>query len=943
MNTRWTKGIGLSMLGLLFVATSALASRVVIDEIRKLRASLPPNDPSRKELSLRLADRLADEVLVNPDKNTHLEMDRKEAIALYQEVVQSMNGASKAKIQFQLARLYMEKTGDASAQNSAKGLFEQVAKQSEIKELKRESTLRLAEIAELNPKNAKAAVPYYKQVLELCDGGDSCSYAHYRLAWIERNEEHYVQAVDEMKLALYDSKGQIREEALRDMIGFLGLANRADTDLPYVDQLAIKLNRPNMLQDLASAYFANGNKASGVKVLALVHSRAPTINTEVRLLEEYYGLRNWDQFRMVLGQFEGTIQETNVKTTMKDPAEIEKICRRLATQLDGERTSDKTKFEDFKNFTFAYLTLFPESVERAKIMEGYIAAEPSTDAKLAQLKAWVNDPKFKLSIDDQANFHEMRASIAQKEAPKNDKLYPVVVEEMTALLALENSSAKVKAKSRDYHYARARANYAMKNFNESTPEFESLTSLQNGAPDQLAIQSQQLLLDTYNQQKDLGKIVATAHLWTDNAALKKNPKLASEMQEMSHVADEAEFQQAIGQGQSETALTQFVNYCVAGKFTPKSCDNAKILAVNLQNYPKLLVVMEVQLKAGTVKMDELAAEYENGAYYNKAGDVLMKLQSKTPDFKEQLKIALMHELGRNLSSRDAMLKEITGEVVSGKMKLAEPEEKAFFATMRDANLLDAKLLKVASTPAAKAAFAETLEEMGRGTPETKTLLMSQYSYQGSAWSKYVLTKADALAAEVSKIKFYGKNGQVQFKKRVNRLKDFNEFADKYFSGGADLTTRVKLLGLLKQNYDEMNTEIMASPMPANLDEAQTAQVKQGLTQMAQPFGEKSTEIQALLDKEKPKAVTVEEKRLFDPSLATSSTGDLAIVSTKSSATATLDVKAYEAAVSDLHVNPKNQVALGQLKQIFASAGMSRLASYFEGRMQGMAMVGGKNP
>jgi hypothetical protein len=557
---------------------------------------------------------------------------------------------------------------------------------------------------------------------------------------------------------------------------------------------------------------------------------------------------------------------------------------------------------------------------------------------MAQLKSWLNEPKFKLSIDDQANFHEMRASIAQKDAAKNEKLYPVVVEEMTALLALESTSSKVKAKARDYHYARARANYAMKNFSASTPEFESLAAVQSGTPDQLAIQSQQLLLDTYNQQKDLGKIVATAHLWTQNSALKKNVKLSGDLAEMSHVADEAEFQQAIGQGQSEAALTQFVNYCVAGKFSPKSCDNAKVLVVNLQNYPKLLVVMEVQLKGGTVKMDELAGEYENGAYFVKAADLLQKLQGKTPAFKEQLKIALMQELGRNLLGRDAVLKQITGEVVSGKMKLAEPEEKAFFATMRDANLLDAKLMKVASTSAAKATFAETLEEMGRGNAETKALLLSQVSYQGSAWSKFVLAKAETLAAEISKFKFYGKNGQVQFKKRVNRLKEFNEFADKYLAGGADLTTRVKLLGMLKSNYDQMNTEILASPIPATLDEAQTAQVKQGLTQMAQPFGEKSAQLQSLLDKEKPKAITSEEKRLFDPSIAPASVGDMTVAKTSDKAQA-FDTKAYEQAVADLHLNPKNQVALGKLKQIFASAGMSRLASYFDGRMQGMAMTG----
>ena len=43
------------------------ANRIVIDELRKLKSSLPVNDPSRKEITLRLADRLADEALILKD------------------------------------------------------------------------------------------------------------------------------------------------------------------------------------------------------------------------------------------------------------------------------------------------------------------------------------------------------------------------------------------------------------------------------------------------------------------------------------------------------------------------------------------------------------------------------------------------------------------------------------------------------------------------------------------------------------------------------------------------------------------------------------------------------------------------------------------------------------------------------------------------------------
>ena len=53
---------------LVFLLTPAFANRVVIDELRKLKASLPVNDPARGEITLRLADRIADEYLVGKGK-----------------------------------------------------------------------------------------------------------------------------------------------------------------------------------------------------------------------------------------------------------------------------------------------------------------------------------------------------------------------------------------------------------------------------------------------------------------------------------------------------------------------------------------------------------------------------------------------------------------------------------------------------------------------------------------------------------------------------------------------------------------------------------------------------------------------------------------------------------------------------------------------------------
>lgn len=886
---------------LLVLPVSAKANRVVIDELRKLKASLPVNDPARKEITLRLADRISDEYLASKDESQkRTEADRAEALALYRESLASRTGEMKNKIQFQMARLYAEKSSDLG---SAKGLFEEVRMNSQVKELKRESNLRLAEMAEASPATASAAVKYYREALTLCEGTDSCSYSHYRLGWIERNNENLPKAIEEMKLALWDSKGQLREEAMRDLVSFMGLAStQVEQSIPYLDQLSTKVSRPALLQDLAYAYFAAGNKAAGVKVLALTHSRAPTLYSEMRLMEEYYGLRQWDQFRSILAQFDATVHAgaSNAESS-KDLIEIEKIGRRLATQLDGERTTDPTRFEDFKQFTLSYLDLFPRATERAKIMEGLIAAEPNRDLKLTQLKNWLSAIQFDLPLSDEVKLRELRAAIAQKE-PVN---HSVVIEEMTALMA------KNQSKAREYRYVRARAYYAQKDFTQAAPEFVELAAVQS-TPDSFAIQSQHLLLDIYNQQKDLAKIVAQAKTWTTNESLIKNTKISADLKEMSQIAEQAEFESATQQNESIESLNVFMNYCQNGKFLPKSCENAKVLSVKLNQHLKLISILELQSKTDASIHSELMNEYEAGAYFVKAADMMSKAFAKTPEFKTQVKTAVLYEVGRDLAKRNMTLNQLTQLVLTKKIKLAAPEEKALIAFLVDTRLLNPALLTVVSADS-KVSLSENLEEQGLGNKQTQQILMSQNDYQGIAWAKHVISKAEELSAAEAKIKFYGRNGQVAFQKRVNRLKELNQFSDQYLNG-SDALTRTKLLTVLKTSHERIATEIMESPLPANLNEEQVAQVKVSLAEMAKPFQDKVESLKKLMETEEQK---------------------VSLSLTQSSSKPSFDENSYQEAINLLHQNPKNGAALTQLKTLFTNAGLNRPAAYFEGRIQGL--------
>ena len=110
------------------------------------------------------------------------------------------------------------------------------------------------------------------------------------------------KAVEEGRKALWDGKGQIREYALKDFIVFLSNIQGDGTEqLAEVDKLANILKRSVLLRDLAMAFFAVGNNMAGVNVLALVNTRNPTIHYQMRLAEEYYGLRGLAEIAFPVG------------------------------------------------------------------------------------------------------------------------------------------------------------------------------------------------------------------------------------------------------------------------------------------------------------------------------------------------------------------------------------------------------------------------------------------------------------------------------------------------------------------------------------------------------------------------------------------------------------------------------------------------------------------
>ncbi len=905
------------------ISQSVLADAVLIREVESLRNSLPPNDRSRPELTLRLADLFADEVTeigrkLDPSDADMAKLDksRRRAISLFEEAASGANGmftppagSLKLKIQFQMAKLLADMPGQAA---KATALWKTLLEQETIAEFRREAALRLAEGAE-----GAEADKYFRRAIQLCAASDLCSYAHFKRAWLLRNMNKLPEAIEEMNLALYDSKGQLREESLRDLISFWALlpADGKQT-LLSAEQLAAKTARPLILNDLAEAFFAAGNKPAGTTVLEFVNSRTPELRHQIRLLEEYYGMRNWDRFHDVLEQAK-TAPAQSLQADHQ--IESEKILRRLAIQLDGERNSQAQYVADFKAVSLLYLSLFPTNKERMKMVEGWLASEQDPAAESSQIKAWLSNAVFAFSADEEFKLREYRAAAAQKL-----KDWSVLIEEMGALAA--------KSGGRDYKYHVARAQYETKNYDAALPVFVELAKPEGwpkGAADEWAVQSQNLALDILGQRKDFDGIVAQASVWTNTAAkakLSKDSKLAKEVEEIEGIAMKARFEKAAAAGTSPVALATFKDFCLAGKEVAKSCENARVLAIQLKDQETLLEILKTQNKES-----DLAAEYEAAGYFAQAAKLTEKLSGGKLDEIAQLRLALIYELGGEVAERNRILRALSDRVA--KSKSMDENEALIFISMKDAGMIGPEALALPWKIETKQRMAEQFEAQGKASAKTREIIMSAPQSTGPAWGKYVLAEVDKLDVAQSKISFYGRNGQRKFEQRLQALKKMATTADGYLQR-ADADSRVRLGAALTRSHQKLADEILATPLPEGIDATAIEEVKGSLAKMAEPFAEKAKAYDALTREQLAKVEDVAQRAKLEAWLK----GGEMPIETASAAPAreqVADRSVVKANLALLNKDPSNRDALIGLKNEYEKAGQPRLAAYFEGRIRSL--------
>lgn len=946
-----------------FAAAPAVSP--VLAEVEHLRSSLPLRDPSRPALTLRLADLSFDEagsLARTPEPSEELTNQiirlRRRALKLYEEALSGNNGTfpavvgnQKLKIQFQMARL----DSDLGEPNAALPIWKQLVQNEDIPMIRREAALRLAEHAEsLNSRaGAKEAEGFYRTAMSLCAGGDSCSYIHYRTGWTLYQQDRLPEAIAEMKLSLTDSRGKLNEEGLRDLLMFYSKQTTdLDAALVSVEAIGQKWNRPNLMVELADGYFAAGNRSAGVKALETADGKNPSLKNEVRLLEEDYGFRDWDKFRSLLTEVTEKASAPGVAIDPADRKMMDTVLKRLAVQLDGERKTSPQTTGDFQNVTLAWLTLFtPDAATNpaqakmvSQMRDGWLVSEANPQKKMAQLKSWESVETRPTEI---VRLREMRASAAQKAGAQD-----VVVEEMAALSAAPATSAADASKQREYRYLRARALYEKKDYGTALPEFQALAqpTAKPLGEEKFSIESQNLALDILGIQKRYADVQTQAAVWTNAKSV--SPKVASEVKDMAKVGQSSRFEQAVVGGKTDSSLKTFAEYCLADKEAAKSCENARVLALQLKDQATLIQILR---KEG--KTQELASELEAAGEFAEAAQILEK-ESRTGKrpassvagvggpLMGPLKIALLYELGGKTADRDRVLRECMAKATSpSQVGASEP---LLYASLKDAGLLTPAALKLGWTPTVKLQLARSLEEQGRGSAETHKMLLGSKEAMGPAWTQLVMQEISTADQAQSKIGFYGRNGKAMFGRRVAGLRKLDQVAEVYLPG-SDAATRVRIAARLRDAHVKLVEQIMGSPIPDSVKDEALTQVKASLAELAKPFQDKAQAYQTMAQEQWSKIPETGDEAAERRSLQAlvqvtpgSATPEVPIHLTQAApvavaAPASEEVRAQS--LAQLHANPQDTVALSSLKTWYESHGSARLASYFEGRLQALQKEG----
>jgi hypothetical protein len=899
----------------LLVLPKAFAVRAtdLVDDAQKLYDGLPNQDSQKINVGLRLADLLFEssveifsEGQVNAKKMARVDSFRNRSKQLYESALPKLRGASALRVKFQLSRLY----SDLGQINRAITLWQELANQKEDLMICRESALRLAEQFESSntPEKIRSAQRLYAMAYPLTDRQNIRAYIQYRIAWTQYRASESLRAIETLQKALAMSDPGTREEMVKDMVLFLAHSPKPATEsLKLVKDLERENKRQGLVAALGEAYLASDKKEEYATVLTDLNKKNPTLDRSVSLLDSRHDVMSTDE---LLESLKNLTKAKKSGVGFLDAASEKRagdIYHRLLLFWDGQRRAGRQGSAPvFDLAVDTSLQLFPEREETSKAVSGWLAATPDAKLRLAKMDLWIENSAHSKNGKLTLLLHKTRLELAREL-----KLWPVVLQEASLVEANGSNQDKRAGK-----YQHAKALYELKKFDEALPLFLTIADESLKPQDDLIRFSQDLVLEIYAQQKNYAPVVENIARWAP-----RSPRAA----ELIAISDKARFELAANQ-KNAASLREFSQFCFAKKFLPKSCENARSLAVELQDRPALIALLKVQGDE-----TELIHQYEIGGAFSESAKLLEK-HLKMTDLLGTLKVAMLYELDGALKERDRILNGLAKHLSTAKTSLSGDEQSLLYTTLMDANLISASSLNLPFDKKIKLEIADKLY-LSQKSPLAQKMLLAECTSAGTGWNLAHLKYLQNLYELERKIAFVGSRGRAKFLKRVDALKEFASDADCYHKGavGGD---RVSIAAKVSQAYSEFVEQIHSAPIPEGLDDATKAQVLEQIAKTGEPFSETATgwlkAAQADVEKaDEPSRVGL-AAQLEDKDWNFSA-GSMIDSETKSQSL----VFDWKSELNELRQNPYQRASLEKLKLHFEQKGTSRLAAYMDGRLQGL--------
>ncbi|HEX4925512.1 MAG TPA: hypothetical protein VFV50_15570, partial [Bdellovibrionales bacterium] len=588
----------------------AISSRELAQEQEFLYKRLSDKDPLKPVMALRLADLLFD-ASTEVDKSgeftekqvKEMEASRVRAIDLYEKSLSGFGGqfpkpktADAQRIEFQLARLY----NDNGQFDRADKIWEKLAAQTTEPKLRRESALRRAEKLELSNDRGELvrARKYYDSAVAACGGKDLCSYIYYRRGWVSHRLGESDAGLKDLLKALEGSDSAAAQDIIKEVVLFLAHSSwSAEKGAALAEKLGAQFGKPELLEQLSHSYFTADKRAHYKLVVQRLNARSAKVDRLVALIEHDYSEKNVPAMKGHFATLRKTPADSFTEPAKKD--ETEKILYRLIVQWDGELNRNPQFKEIFDEGVALYGRVYPNGPQIDKVIDGWLAVEADLNKKIARLKTWATEHAGNAARADRLR----RARLAIAVKAKNN----AVILEESAQLA---QTATKEEDRRLFTYQQGRAYYEQKQLEPALAIFVKLAQVGVSKPDSNAIYSQNIALDILASQKRYDELRAQAATWLGSAALAKfaqdDASLAKELADMKAISEKALFEKSSAQANNDSLKT-FKEFCLADKFLPKSCENAKTLAVQQRDQDSLIAILK---KTG--KKDELTSELEFG-------------------------------------------------------------------------------------------------------------------------------------------------------------------------------------------------------------------------------------------------------------------------------------------------------------------------------------------